>query len=69
MSYYWFNREKWKMESINIIIKEVKRDAKYYIANKEVLRENARNKYRNLPEKEKDKKENIKEKDITMILI
>ena len=69
MSYYWFNREKWKMESINIIIKGVKRDAKYYIANKEVLRENARNKYRNLPEKEKDKKENIKEKDITMILI
>ena len=30
--------------------------AKYYIANREVLKEDARNKYRNLSEKEKDLK-------------
>ena len=54
MSYYWFNREKiLKKQEIKTIIKEVKKVAKYYIANKEVLREDARNKYRNLSEKEK----------------
>ena len=57
------------MQKINIIIKEIKKAAKYYIAYREVLRENARNKYRNLSEEEKDKKGNIKEKDITMILM
>ena len=31
-----------------------KKAAKYYEDNKEVLRENARNKYRDLPEEEKD---------------
>ena len=30
--------------------------AEYYIANKEVLRENAKNKYRNLSEEEKEAK-------------
>ena len=30
--------------------------AKYYIANKDVLKEKARNKYRNLSEKEKEAK-------------
>ena len=30
--------------------------AKHYAANRKVLRENARNKYRNLSEKEKNKK-------------
>lgn len=33
---------------------EDKKAAKYYEDNKEVLRENARNKYRDLPEEEKD---------------
>ena len=44
------------MHGINIIIKEEKKVAKCYIANKEVLKEDARNKYRSLSEKEKDKK-------------
>ena len=58
MSYYWFNREK--------ILKNTgdkyhnkggeKKAAKYYIANKTFLREDARNKYRNLSEKEKERK-------------
>ena len=30
--------------------------AKYYIANKEVLKEKVKNKYRNLPEEEKEAK-------------
>ena len=42
------------MQRINIIIKKVKKATKYYIENREVLRENARNKYRNLSENEKD---------------
>ena len=58
MSYYWFNREK--------ILKHVwdkyhskggkQKAYKYYAANQKVLREDARNKYRNLSEKEKNKK-------------
>ena len=36
--------------------------AKYYAANQEVLREDARNKYRNLSEKENNEKGNIKER-------
>ena len=44
------------MQKTNIIAKEVKKAAKYYIANREVLKENGRNKYRNLSEKEKKKK-------------
>ena len=44
------------MQKISIIIKEVKKAAKYYIGNREVLKEDARNKYRNLSEKEKDMK-------------
>ena len=46
------------MQETNIVIKEEKKSCKYYIPNKEVLTENARNKYRNLSEK--DKKGNIK---------
>ena len=44
------------MQKIIIIIKEVQKAAKYYRDNAETLRENARNKYRHLSEKEKDKK-------------
>ena len=43
------------MHQIIIITKLVKKAAKYYIANKNVLKEDARNKYRNLSEKEKEK--------------
>ena len=54
------------MHGANITIKEKKQKAaKYYAANQEVLKEDARNKYRNLSEKEKNKKGNIKEKDTT----
>ena len=40
------------MPGINIIIKEVKKKAsKYYAAKKQILREDARNRYRSLSEK------------------
>ena len=58
MSYYWFHRDK--------ILKNArdkynnkggkKKVAKYYKDNMEVLREDAKNKFRNLSEKEKKKR-------------
>ena len=64
MSYYSFNREKklknaWdKYHNKGGKVK----DAKYYAANKEVVKEDARNKYRNFSKKKKIKNGNIKEK-------
>ena len=43
------------MQEINIKTREVKQSAKYYTANKEGLREDARSKYKSLSEKEKEK--------------
>ena len=60
--YYWFNRE--ELLKKEWWLKEVKKAAKYYIANKEVLREYARNKYRRFCEKGKEKKAKIKGIDI-----
>ena len=60
MIHYWFNREKILKNARDKYNRgSKKKAAKYYIANKEVLREDTRNKYRNLSEK--DKKGNIKE--------
>ena len=67
MSYYWLNREK-LLENTwhNYHNKgEKQKAAKYYVANQKVLREDARNKYRNLSKNEKNKKGSIKEKDTT----
>ena len=48
MSYYWFNREKiLKNAKDKYCNKGGKKTAQCYIANREVLREDARNKYRN----------------------
>ena len=70
MSYYWFNIEKMLKDAWNKYNKGGKeKAAKYYAANKEIIREDARNKYRSLTENKKDKKGNIKEKDTTRILI
>ena len=66
MSYHWLNRKKyWKMQETNIITNEVKKTTEYYENNIQFLKEDARSKYRNLSEKEKEKKET----DITWILI
>ena len=57
MSYYWFNREKLLKNAWykyhNKRGKE--KAAKYYAAYQEVLRQDARNKYKSLSEKEKNK--------------
>ena len=66
MSYHWLNRKKyWKMQETNIITNEVKKTTEYYENNIEFLKEDARSKYRNLSEKEKEKKET----DVTWMLI
>ena len=63
MSYHWFNREE--------LLKKAKRKyhnkggkvkaAEHYQKNKEVIKEKARNKYKNLSFEEKDKKGSIQE--------
>ena len=52
MSYYWFNREE--------ILQKKERYSKekaavYYLQNKEVIKEKAKNRYKNLSEEEKNK--------------
>ena len=59
MNYYWFNRK----ELLEILHKKYhkeggkERASKYYKENKETIKKKARNKYKNLSEEEKDKKE------------
>ena len=58
MSYYWLNREKLLKNAWDKYHNKggKQKDAKYYAANQNVLREDARNKHRNLSEKKKNKK-------------
>ena len=42
----------------------VKKDAKYYIANKDVLKENWNSKYRNVSVEEKKAKKNMEKKKV-----
>ena len=53
MSYYWFNRQEILQKPKKIYSKE--KAAEYYLQNKEVIKEKARNRYRNLSEEEKNK--------------
>ena len=53
MSYYQFNRQEILQKSKEKYSKE--KAAEYYIQNKEAFKEKARNRYRNLPEEEKNK--------------
>ena len=54
MSYYWFNREEvlQKAEEKCRYCGSKEKAAEYYQTNKDVLNEKARNKYRDLSEKE-----------------
>ena len=58
MSYYWLNRENLSKNAWDKYHNKggKQKAAKYYAANQEVLRESVRNMYRNLSEKEKNKK-------------
>ena len=58
MNYYWFNRENLLKNTWNRYHNKggKQKAAKYYAANQKVLRQGARNKYRNISENEKNKK-------------
>ena len=64
MSYYWKKLLKNPWDKYHNKGGKQK-TAKYYAANQNVLREDVRNKYKNLSEKEKNKKGNIKGKNTT----
>ena len=53
MSYYWFNRQEILEKAKKTYSKE--KAAEYYLQNKEVIKEKARNRYKNLSEEEKNK--------------
>ena len=56
MSYYWFNREKILKNAWDKYHNKGGKEkaAKYFAANIEVLKEDAKNNYRNLSKKQKD---------------
>ena len=53
MSYYWFNRQEILQKAKKTYSKE--KAAEYYLQNKEVIKEKARNCYKNLSEEEENK--------------
>ena len=59
MSYYWFNSQEILQKA-----KEKKKAAEHYAQNKEVVRENSRERYRNLSQEEQTRLKSIKEKNI-----
>ena len=58
MSYYWFNRKELLKKAHEKYHKEGGKEiaGEYYQKNKEAIKKNAREKYKNLPKEEKDKK-------------
>ena len=58
MSYYWFNREKLLKNAWNKYHNKrgKQKAAEYYKKNADVIKFEARNKYKNMSEKEKNKK-------------
>ena len=53
MSYYWFNRQEILQKAKERYSKE--KTAKYYMQNKEVIKEKSRNRYKDLSEEVKNK--------------
>ena len=53
MSCYWFNRQEILQKAKERYSKE--KAAKYYMQNKEVIKEKSRNRYKDLSEEEKNK--------------
>ena len=51
MSYYWFNRKEILQKAKERYSKE--KAAEYYLKNKEVIKEKARNCHKNLPQEKK----------------
>ena len=61
MSYYQFSRQKILQKAKERYLKE--KAAEYYLKDKEVIKEKAKNRYRNLSEEEKTKLNSIKKRD------
>ena len=53
MSYYWFNRKEIWQKAKERYSKE--KAAKYYLENKEAIKEKSNNRYKNLSKEKKDK--------------
>ena len=53
MSYYHFNRQEFLHKATERYSKE--KAAEYYLKNKEVIKENSKEQYKNLSQEEKDK--------------
>ena len=62
MSYYWFNRQEILQNAKERYSKE--KAPEYYLKNKEAIKENARDCYKNLLEEEKIKLKSIKKRGI-----
>ena len=64
MSYYWFNRKDLLEKTKETYHKEGGKEkaSEYYQKNKKAIKEKARNKYKNLTEEEKEKKNTISKK-------
>ena len=60
MNYYWFNRQEILQKAKEKYFKE--KAAKCYAQNKEAIKENPRECYKNLSHKDKEKKKSTKEK-------
>ena len=58
MSYYQFNRQEILQKAKKNYSKE--KAAEYYLLNKEAIKKNKKNRYKNMTDKEKKQKKNIK---------
>ena len=65
MSYYQFNRQEILQKAKERYSKE--KAAEYYLQNKEVIKEKARDCYRNLSEKENNKIQRVSKKEVSRI--
>ena len=65
MSYYQFNRQEILQKAKEKYSKE--KAAEYYLQNKEALKEKARDRYRNLPEEEKNRIKEHQKKEVSRI--
>ena len=63
MSYYQFNRQEILQKPKDRYSKE--KAAEYYLKNKEAIKENSKNRYKNCQKKKKTRLKSIKEKDIS----
>ena len=63
LSYYWFNRQELLQKANDRYhnCRGKEKPAKYYFENEDILRENSRNRYKNLSEEEEKRKESKKQ--------